>query len=254
MLGRLCIAGLFLGLCWNGAFASEPIGQAATSKNEVTGKLGDLVRSIGVGDGVSGNEVVRTGLESATLLKFLDSSNLTIGASSTIVLDRFVYNPDRSADNVVFGLTRGALRFVSGQSDPTNFMVKTQVATLGVLGTDFVALCDGSNKCAVVVAKGKVWACPHPELPDPNRKLPVDCTDAYDLDIVHNFTIIGANGENSGAQSLPPSVVAAIIRALVNGKPLTIAGIEAGLFNPGGPAIGPRNNSIEPTKISASPQ
>jgi FecR protein len=244
----IAIAGLLLGLTVSVGNASERIGEATSAKNEVVGTLGDVVRAIGVGDGVSGNEIVKTGVDSATLLRFLDSSNLNIGASSTIVLDRFVFNPDGSADTVVMNLTKGALRFVSGRSDPTKFMVKTQVATLGVLGTDFVTLCDGSDRCAVVVAKGKVRVCPHPE--------PLlDCSDAYNVDVVRNFTIVGPNGQNTGARTVPPGLVAAIIRAVANGRSgLTIASIESGYFGTFDTIFGPGGTSIESARTLASPQ
>jgi hypothetical protein len=106
---------LAIGLVAANANAADEIGEAATATNEVTGTLGDLVRTIGAGDPVSGSEVVSTGVNSATLLKFLDDSNLNIGASSTVVLDRFVYDPNGSADSAVINLTKGAMRFVTGR-------------------------------------------------------------------------------------------------------------------------------------------
>ncbi len=213
---------LAIGLVSASAHAAEEIGEAATARNEVTGTLGDLVRTIGAGDPVSGSEVVRTGTNSATLLKFLDDSNLSIGASSTVVLDRFVYDPSGSADSAVINLTKGAMRFVTGRSDPARFQIKTQVATLGIRGTDFVAICDGSERCAVVVSNGIVRVCPRPDLP-------VDCDVAYDLDKVENFTIVGPNGENTGQKSINAKLVAAVVKAVAMGQDnLTIARIESG--------------------------
>lgn len=234
------IYALVLGLLVHGAYAAEEIGEATTAKNEVTGTLGDLVRTISAGDLVSGNEVVRTGSNSATLLKFLDDSNLSIGASSTVVLDRFVYDPSGGADSAVINLTRGAMRFVTGRSDPSRIEIRTQVATLGIRGTDFVVLCDGSDRCAVVVANGIVKVCPRPDRP-------VDCETAYDLDRIENFTIVGANGENSGARSISSELVSAVVRAVATGQDgLTIAKIESGnLFGVGIPTIGNRK-SVSP--------
>ena len=80
---------LAISLAVTSAYAAEEIGAAAVAKNEVTGTLGDLVRTLSAGDPVSGNETVSTGTNSAALLKFLDDSDLNLGASSTVVLDRF---------------------------------------------------------------------------------------------------------------------------------------------------------------------
>ncbi len=235
---RLALLGLVVSLGLSTSEAAELIGQATTAKNEVTGTLDQIQRAIGTGDSVSANEQVKTGVNSATAITFLDNTNLTIGASSTIVLDRFVYDPNRGADDAVINLTKGAFRFVTGKSDPKKFTIKTQVATLGILGTDFVVLCDGSNCCGVVVAKGIVTVCPRSELPpqctksrDGDGKI-CGCPEAYDLDRKLNATVVGANGKNTGQKSIPQSYVAALIGNVAAGRGLTLASIEKGFGSP----------------------
>lgn len=203
-------AALASGLVVTPASAAELIGQATEARKDVTGTLDALVRSITTGDGVSANEIVATGEGSATLITFLDDSSLNIGASSTVVLDSFVYNPEGSADKAVLNLTKGAFRFVTGRSDPSKFVIQTQVATLGIRGTDFVVLCDGAERCGVVVAKGLVKICPRPDLP-------VDCDEAFSLDRKRNAAIIGPNGETTGAKSIPSGLVTALIEAVAAG-------------------------------------
>ena len=56
---------------------------------------------------------------------------------SEVRLDRFVYNPDRKAGNVVIEASRGAFRFVSGSQNPSNYTIKTPLATIGVRGAIF---------------------------------------------------------------------------------------------------------------------
>ena len=58
-----------------------------------------------------------------------------MGPRSEIRLDRFVYDPSRSVGDVAVSLTSGALRFISGQQDPSSYQVRTPVATIGVRGT-----------------------------------------------------------------------------------------------------------------------
>ena len=136
------------------ASGADLIGAATETKNDVTGTLDELQRSINTGDGVSANEILKTGTGSVAVITFLDDTSLNVGASSTIVLDRFVYNPEGSADDAVLNLTKGAFRFVTGKSDPSKFMIRTQVATLGIRGTDFVVICDGINRCGVAGRQG----------------------------------------------------------------------------------------------------
>jgi hypothetical protein len=224
------------------ASAIELIGQATEAKNDVTGTLDELVRTLQSGDGVSANEVVKTGAGSATLIAFLDDSVLNIGASSTVVLDQFVFNPEGSADSAVLNLTKGAFRFVTGKSDPSKFVIQTQVATLGIRGTDFVVLCDGDERCGVVVSKGVVKICPQ-------RDQPVDCPAAFDLDRVRNAAIIGPDGDTTGPKSISPSLVAAITKAVASGADgLTTAMIALGFDSDRG-----RLNAPRARPINASP-
>ena len=220
------------------ASGAERIGAATEAKNDVTGTLDELERSINAGDGVSANEILKTGTGSVAVITFLDDTSLNVGASSTIVLDRFVYNPEGSADDAVLNLTKGAFRFVTGKSDPSKFVIRTQVATLGIRGTDFVVICDGINRCGVVVAKGLVKVCPRPDRP-------VDCDVAFQLDQKKNAAIIGPDGETSGAKSVSRSLVQGIIAAVAAGKDVSPTLIATG-FNQVRPPVRtspPRNGT-----------
>lgn len=195
----------------NVAYA-DPIGEAAAAKNEVTGELATVVRPITTGATVSAEELVKTGTDSSALLRFLDDSNLNIGASSTVRLDRFVYNPEGGAQSVVINLTKGAMRFVSAGKTHEDFTIRTPVATLGIRGTDVIAVCDEEVECAVLVGDGNVNICPEkPEIVDPK-----DCPTDFDLDRRRNFALIRENG-STGALRLPPSVIKAVIALVASG-------------------------------------
>jgi hypothetical protein len=113
---------------------AQMVGEARTVKNDVTGKLGAAAeRKIYVGDGLSSNEQVRTAIESATRVRFIDESTFTVGPSSSVVLDRFVVNPNRTTMDAVIQMATGTIRFAGG-SDPNNFTIKTKTFTLGIRG------------------------------------------------------------------------------------------------------------------------
>ncbi|MDT3685651.1 MAG: FecR domain-containing protein [Pseudorhodoplanes sp.] len=113
------------------ALASK-IGVASAVKNQVQGSNN---RALSVGSDVFTNERVRTGAESTAQLLFLDKTSLSIGPQAELVLDKFVYNPNRGSGEVVLSSVKGAFRFVSGSQDPRHYTIKTPVATLGVRGT-----------------------------------------------------------------------------------------------------------------------
>ena len=114
---------------------ASKIGVASAVKNRVEGSSGNRV--LAAGSSVFAREVVRTGDESTAQLLFLDETSLSIGPQSEVTLDRFVFDPNRGAGNVVINATRGAFRFVSGSQQPSSYQIRTPVATIGVRGTVF---------------------------------------------------------------------------------------------------------------------
>ena len=80
------------------AFAQTParVGEAAVVQNEVIRVSGSGGTQINVGDAVVRNETVRTGANSATRLVMIDSTNLSLGANSSITLDKTVFNDEQS--------------------------------------------------------------------------------------------------------------------------------------------------------------
>src|SRR5262249_19194930 len=106
------------------------IGAASTISNRVEGFVGGAPRPLAVGSEVLQNEVVRTGLQSDAKLIFLDDTNLSVGPASEVSLDRFVYDPDKSAGAVVVKTTKGIFRFVTGSQRPQNYLINTPIASI----------------------------------------------------------------------------------------------------------------------------
>jgi hypothetical protein len=114
--------------------AEPKIGSATATKNKVEGVVEGSTQPISKGTEVFSNEVVRTAPNSTADLSFLDDSSLSIGPTSEIVLDKFIYDPTGSNGTVVIQATRGAFRFVSGKQDKKNYQIKTPFGTIGIRG------------------------------------------------------------------------------------------------------------------------
>src|SRR6185312_8001230 len=127
------------------AFAQTRIGAAAAVRNQVTAGQSGGERQLAVGNPVFQNEAVRTGNNSVAQLLFSDQTTLSLGPRSEVRLDRYVYDPNRSAGDVAVSFTTGALRFITGSQNPQNYQVRTPVATIGVRGTivDLLMLDEG---------------------------------------------------------------------------------------------------------------
>jgi hypothetical protein len=118
------------------AFSSEPaIGVAASIKPNAESAIGENSQTLSPGSELHANETVRTGSIGRADLVFIDSTNLTVGPTSEILLDKFVYDPTGSSGKVVLQATRGVFRFVTGSQDHRVYSINTPYGTLGVRGT-----------------------------------------------------------------------------------------------------------------------
>jgi hypothetical protein len=134
----ICFAaaiGAVLALAPANGFAQSRIGIAAQIQNQVNAIQPSGTRTLRLGNDVFAGERIRTGQSSNAQLTFLDQTNLTIGSQSDVVLDRFVFDPNRGAGNVALSATQGALRFISGSQNPSTYKINTPAATIAIRGT-----------------------------------------------------------------------------------------------------------------------
>lgn len=140
------------------AQAPARVGEAAVVQNEVIRASASGGTQINVGDAVLRNETVRTGANSATRLVMIDSTNLSLGANSSITLDRTVFNDERSYRDVTIRMTTGAFRFVTGHSDKNAYKIMTGLATIGIRGTILDILAQ-FGRTIVVLQDGASRVC-----------------------------------------------------------------------------------------------
>ena len=107
--------------------AQEAIGKATSVIPQAEGSHAGTLSG---GSNVYSKETVRTGDAGKADLKFHDSSNLTVGPKSSVRLDKFVYDPNKSAGTVAIQATKGSFRFVTGSQGKGNVQVKLPMAPL----------------------------------------------------------------------------------------------------------------------------
>jgi hypothetical protein len=111
--------------------AQQRIGSASTVKPEASGTVAG---TLSAGSSVHSNETIKTGGSGQAGLGFIDKSNLHVGPSSSVRLDKFVYDPNKGTVTVVIDATKGAFRFSTGAQGKGNVQVKTPHGTLGIRG------------------------------------------------------------------------------------------------------------------------
>jgi hypothetical protein len=171
-----------------GASAADRIGVAAAAQNRVEGVMGGQTTPLRPGSTVYQDQNVRTGPASTAQLLFLDQTSLSVGPSSDVKLDKFIYDPSRSQGNVVLSATRGAFRFVSGTQQPSNYQIRTPVATIGVRGTVVDTIVTDDTTSVILGEGGADMTLNVCEDRPPEQRQGADCL--YHLDVVgQGFTL-----------------------------------------------------------------
>ena len=113
------------------ASAQSIIGNANSVKTQAEGSIAGPLSD---GTDVHARETVRTGSSGQADLRFIDHTNLSVGPSSTVRLDKFVYDPKKGSGSVAIDATKGAFRFVTGSQNKGDHKVKTPYGTIGMRG------------------------------------------------------------------------------------------------------------------------
>ena len=125
------------------AFATDepaPVGFVDKVENEAKVVSGDGGATAIIGTPVHMKDELRTGAEGRLQVTFRDNTVLTLGEKASVVIDRYVYAPDRDVGETVLQATKGAFRFASGRIKglkQSNIAVSTPVADIAVRGTEF---------------------------------------------------------------------------------------------------------------------
>src|SRR5262249_16103627 len=121
----------------NAETGSAAIGVAASITPSAESGTGTAFQTLAPGSELHANETVRTGDVGKADLVFIDRTNLTVGPTSEVKLDKFVYDPVGNKGKVVIQATRGAFRFATGTQDHSAYQLNTPYGSLGVRGTAF---------------------------------------------------------------------------------------------------------------------
>lgn len=124
------------------AQAADTVGINAAIRNKVVMRAATdpAPRAAVLKARVSLGDQVLTANASMLQILLLDRSNFTVGSNARVTIDRFVYDPQRSASAVGASVAKGAFRFISGKSVknmPGKTAITTPVASIGVRGTMF---------------------------------------------------------------------------------------------------------------------
>jgi hypothetical protein len=118
------------------ASVAATVGTAGAANTRSTGTPpGSSLRVIEVGAQVVSDEKIETSATGSVQLLFIDKTTLNIGPNSSVVIDKFVFDPATAQGEMAISLGKGVLRVVGGQATHTGgASITTPVATIGLRG------------------------------------------------------------------------------------------------------------------------
>ena len=126
------------------AAPGDPIGQVVSMNGSVkAGPPDGEHRSLDLDSPVHAGEVLVTGPASNVEVRMLDETILAQGPNSSITLDDYVFSTDPSASKLLFKMSTGTFRFLTGkivQQNPEAFNLQTPLTHIGIRGTEPVAV------------------------------------------------------------------------------------------------------------------
>src|SRR5712675_1508747 len=140
------------------AGAQQRVGVSGAVNPDATGiPPGAAPRRLVLGQEIVFNERVTIGSSGQTQILFIDQSTMSVGPSSDMVIDEFVYDPAAGTGKLAASLTRGVFRFVGGKLSKQDNAVTMQTpsATIGIRGGLALVSLSGGGQLDVIFGYGK---------------------------------------------------------------------------------------------------
>jgi hypothetical protein len=118
------------------------------------------IRTIEIKGPIFMGDVITTDIRGQVQILFVDDTKFVVGANSKVTIDAFVFDANKTAQDVSISAVKGAFRFITGNSPKQNYTIKTPTMTIGVRGTAFdLAVRPGSGESTVLTHDGFTDVC-----------------------------------------------------------------------------------------------
>src|SRR5690625_145651 len=158
----LCLAVVFVLGAWSANSQAEVAANVHFVSGLVTAAGSQAgTRELAKNDDVFSGDTIETAKNGRIQMRFTDGGLVSLMPGTTFSVDEYLYEGREDADDgsLVFGMLRGGLRTVTGSIGKVKhdqYELKTPVATLGIRGTEYVAVLNPPNTLRVHVGRGKV--------------------------------------------------------------------------------------------------
>lgn len=155
----------FLGMLLITVGVAQAQSEVAANVHFATGYVaatapGAEVRELAKGDDVYGGDRIDTADNGRVQMRFTDGGLVSLMPNTTFSVEEYLHEGKAEEEaSLVFGMLKGGLRTVTGtigKVQHDQYELKTPVATLGIRGTEYVAVLRPANTLRVHVGRGKV--------------------------------------------------------------------------------------------------
>jgi trimeric autotransporter adhesin len=189
---------------------------------------------ISLGDPVVRDQRIETGPEGLVQILLADGTSFTVGPNSSIVIDSFVYDPEKQTASLAATMTKGALRFIGGKASKASgdVTINTPIGTAGIRGAVVDINLDGKT------ADGQIIP-PHVSLVF-GKQVELNSRGSSERVFRPGFSIVGGSGGNS-VKRTPPLWVSSLQQYLAGRPGLT-----------GGAQTVPTDNSVRNSPVASN--
>jgi hypothetical protein len=137
---------------------AEVAGVAVDARRTVQSVGGANPRIIIARSEIFSNDHLRADSSGSAQIELVDKTKIVIGPGADLTIDDFVYSSSASIRTLTIKATKGAFRFISGNSSHDAYNIKTPQASIGVRGTAFDVTIRGSLTYLAVM-EGSLRVC-----------------------------------------------------------------------------------------------
>jgi hypothetical protein len=124
-----------------GVALADKVGVAAAVNPDAFSSLsGSPKTQLNIGKSIFFNERINTTTSGLVQVLLVDGSTFTVGPGSDLVIDKFVYDPNKKTGEIVATFTKGGMRFVGGKisKNEGGVTVNTPAGALAIRGGMFM--------------------------------------------------------------------------------------------------------------------
>src|SRR5262245_40817701 len=134
--------------------AADKVGVAAAVKPDAFSSLAGTPQSqLNIGKSIFFNERIKTTNSGLVQVLLVDGSTFTVGPDSDLIINKFVYDPNKGTGQIAASFSKGVMRFVGGKISKSDnaVTINTPEGAMAIRGCIVLTQVTASNFAAVLV-------------------------------------------------------------------------------------------------------